>query len=80
MTGIYLPYALPRRFVARTPLLLAFDSFHFSPLVPMDPSKPARVPLVQGPASAAATYVHELGAVWLFSCFVVRVIAACQFT
>lgn len=47
-TGVYLPYSLPRRFLTKTPLLLAFDNFHFTPLVPMDPGKAARVPLVKG--------------------------------
>lgn len=44
--GIYLPLQLPRSLCWSSPVVLAFDSFHFSPLLPLgDPKQPARVPL-----------------------------------
>ncbi len=47
IAGVYLPLELPRTLCSRTPLLLAYDGFHFSPLVPVDPSRLSRVPLAK---------------------------------
>jgi hypothetical protein len=47
IAGIYLPLQLPRGQCCRVPLLLAFHSFHFSPLLPLDDGdQPIKVPLV----------------------------------
>jgi len=50
IAGVYLPLELPRHVCSRTPLVLAYDSFHFSPLVPADPSRLSQVPLVTSSA------------------------------
>jgi hypothetical protein len=43
--GVYIPYELPRDFCSRVPVVLAFHSFHFSPLLPIDDSPVHYLPL-----------------------------------
>jgi len=50
IAGVYLPLELPRQNCSRMPLVLAYDNFHFSPLLPVDPSLPSYLPLVTSSA------------------------------